>query len=131
MFRSLVAAVTLLAVTACPFRCATGACGEAAGEAQRCQCCPASPTECGDDSSQPLDAPGGEGCQCQGVCGGAVLPDAPELDGTVGAFLPGLTAADWLSSPARARSPRRLVPDAAPRPVGGAALRIQLSSLLN
>ena len=133
MFRSFVTAALLLAVTACPFRCAVGAdaCGGASDEAAHCRCCPAASNDRSDDSQKPADAPDRGGCQCQGVCGGAVLPDQPELDRTAAAtgFVP--ATANVVSLRVPAGSVRVVRRENKPDKPGGLALRIRLSSLLN
>ncbi|QDT17172.1 hypothetical protein [Alienimonas californiensis] len=128
MFRSLVAAATLCALLACPFRCAAGACGDAGSEATHCPCCPVSPADCGDDGPQP----NGDDCGCQGICGGAVLSDSPDLDG-VAAHV-GLSTAFFEESLPKLGACRPVtyaVSESPPGFVSGAALRVLLSSLLN
>ncbi|MFH5802612.1 hypothetical protein [Alienimonas sp. DA493] len=126
MFRSFVAAATLLALLACPFRCAAGACGDAEGEATHCPCCPTPPADCGDDAPQPSDD-----CGCQGICGGAVLPDGTDLDGALYAVSLEPAVDDRTAAPAAVPAPDRLAPERRPRRTAGAALRIALASLLN
>ncbi|NNJ24728.1 hypothetical protein [Alienimonas chondri] len=138
MFRSLVTAATLLALTICPFRCAASGCSvsrdEANAEAVHCRCCPQADS---DDSTRDAPtkddespSPSHGGCQCQGICSGAVLPDAVEVPTTLSLAVLLDAPAERLSSATTIDHVPAFAGDAGPRRSGGLRLCILLSTLL-
>ena len=128
MFRTLIAAVTLVALLACPFRCAAGVCGDAGTDHPSCRCCPSSPTPCDDAPDSPADP--GE-CGCQGICGGAVLPDDVDLPVLATWTLVAFSTDDLAPERLATHSPDRADRDVARSLRSGMLLRVAISSLLN
>lgn len=130
MFRALIIAFTLTGIALCQHRCMT-ACGRAHAEgpsAAACPCCQDGQDGSNDDRpNRPCGNDGG--CDCQGVCGGAVVAEAFAFDGLSLAWATQAVPADAPFKTTSVASPWCRRSDDGKIAADGRALRILIASL--